>query len=442
MDTTDNLGLPYIVAAQAQKHVTHNEALRTLDALVHLMVLDKDLATPPGSPAAGDRYIVAASPTGAWSDQAGNIAAWQDGAWAFHAPREGWLAWVADESRLYARQAAAWAPMPTVFDSSAGILDDAGKAELVFHATPGAANHLAITNAATGTSPVLAAEGDDPDIDLRLAPKGTGVVQAAGQVAVSSGVYPPLSAERTTSNTSTPLSPHRLLATTSGDMSDGFGAILGFSLRDDSGVISEGIATVRALRSGADNSGRLQLTTLNAGNDIVGHEIAPAGNNYFPNVGTTASAANAVLNSGSVPANELLRSTSSRRYKREIEDIENDRADKVLKLRPVWYRSMLQTDRQDWSHYGLIAEEVAAVDPRLVHWGYRDQDWEILQINEGDVSLFERRLKDNATLSPDGVAYDRLAVLLLSVVKRQQERIIGCETKVSEALALAHHQSA
>jgi len=77
MDNTPNLQLPYLIAAQAQKHVTHNEALRTLDAIVQLLVLDKDLATPPGSPADGNRYIVAASPTGAWTGQAGKIAAWQ-----------------------------------------------------------------------------------------------------------------------------------------------------------------------------------------------------------------------------------------------------------------------------------------------------------------------------------------------------------------------------
>src|SRR5262245_34467817 len=96
MDDTANLKLPYIVAAQAQKHVTHNEALRALDAIVQLMVLDKDLAAPPGSPVAGDRYIVAASPIGAWAGQAGKVAAFQDGAWAFYAPQEGWIAWVAD----------------------------------------------------------------------------------------------------------------------------------------------------------------------------------------------------------------------------------------------------------------------------------------------------------------------------------------------------------
>jgi len=106
-DTT-HLVLPYIEAAQAQKHVTHNEALRTLDSVVQLAVLDTDLAAPPASPVEGARYIVATSASGAWAGQAGRIAAWQDGAWAFHVPREGWLAWVADEDKLYVHDGAAW----------------------------------------------------------------------------------------------------------------------------------------------------------------------------------------------------------------------------------------------------------------------------------------------------------------------------------------------
>lgn len=109
MADSPNLVLPYIEAAQAQKHVTHNEALRALDVVVQLAVLDKDLAAPPGSPAEGARYIVAASASGAWSGQSGKIAAWQDGAWAFRTPREGWLAWVADEDKLYVHDGAAWA---------------------------------------------------------------------------------------------------------------------------------------------------------------------------------------------------------------------------------------------------------------------------------------------------------------------------------------------
>lgn len=108
-DTTANLALPYIAAAQAQKHITHNEALRMLDAIVHVGVIDKDLATPPASPAESARYIVPAGATGVWSGQTGRIAAYQNGAWAFFAAKAGWLAWVADESRLYAFTGSAWA---------------------------------------------------------------------------------------------------------------------------------------------------------------------------------------------------------------------------------------------------------------------------------------------------------------------------------------------
>jgi len=112
MDDTPNLKLPYILAAQSQKHVTHNEALRALDAIVQLAVLDKDLATPPGSPGNGDRYLVAASPTAAWAGHAMHVAAWQDGAWVFYAPVAGWLAWVEDESQSYLFSGGGWIPAP------------------------------------------------------------------------------------------------------------------------------------------------------------------------------------------------------------------------------------------------------------------------------------------------------------------------------------------
>lgn len=316
------------------------------------------------------------------------------------------------------------------FDEGTGLTDDAGNAQLVLHKTASAVNHIGLTNAATGTAPQLTAEGTDANIDLRLSPKGTGVVRSNGQLAVSSPTYPPLSAERTTGATNTPLSPLRLLATTSGNMTDGFGVILGFSIRDNSGVISEGIATVRALRSGADNSARLQITTLNAGVEVIGHEVAPAGNNYFPNIGTTASAANAFLNSGSSPANELLRSTSSRRYKREIEDIDDRYVDNALRLRPVWYRSAISADRPDWSHYGLIAEEVAEIDPRLVHWGYRQEDWETLPSTDSNSGRSERRLRSGAQKVPEGVAYERLTVLLLGLIKRHQACIEALQAKL------------
>jgi hypothetical protein len=76
---TPNLNLPYIAAAQAQKHVTHNEAIRALDAVVQLSVLDRSLTSAPGTPGECDRHIVAAGSTGAWSGHDFEIAAWQDG---------------------------------------------------------------------------------------------------------------------------------------------------------------------------------------------------------------------------------------------------------------------------------------------------------------------------------------------------------------------------
>jgi hypothetical protein len=106
--TTANLALPELAAAQAQKHVTVNEALRSLDALVQLAVLDRDLAAPPGTPAEGQRWLVAASPSGDWAGHADEIAVWQDDGWDFYTPQIGWLAYVADEGALLAWTGNGW----------------------------------------------------------------------------------------------------------------------------------------------------------------------------------------------------------------------------------------------------------------------------------------------------------------------------------------------
>ncbi|CAA2101474.1 hypothetical protein MBUL_01194 [Methylobacterium bullatum] len=107
--TTDSLALPLIAAAQAGKHVTHNEALIVLDRLVQLACLDKDLTAPPPSPTEGDRYLVAAAaPTGAWTGLSGHIVHFHDGVWNGLAPRAGWLAYLADEDAFYRFDGTAW----------------------------------------------------------------------------------------------------------------------------------------------------------------------------------------------------------------------------------------------------------------------------------------------------------------------------------------------
>jgi Protein of unknown function (DUF2793) len=108
MEETDNLSLPYLMAAQSQKHVTHNESLRALDVVVQLAVEDRDLSTPPASPAAGARYLIAAPGTADWSGHEGEITAFQDGAWMFHTPQEGWIVWVSDEDAALVFNGAAW----------------------------------------------------------------------------------------------------------------------------------------------------------------------------------------------------------------------------------------------------------------------------------------------------------------------------------------------
>src|SRR3546814_15984185 len=66
---TPRFALPLLAVAQAQKEVTHNEALTLLDALVHAAIEAGPLATPPASPAVGPCWIVDADATGAWTGE-------------------------------------------------------------------------------------------------------------------------------------------------------------------------------------------------------------------------------------------------------------------------------------------------------------------------------------------------------------------------------------
>jgi Protein of unknown function (DUF2793) len=109
MSDSLNLNLPYVEAAQAQKHVTVNEALSRLDALVHLAVVSRDIAAPPVAPTLGDRYLIPILPTGSWATHGGQIAMWLEGAWVYVVPKEGWRLWVSDEDVLLTYTGTGWA---------------------------------------------------------------------------------------------------------------------------------------------------------------------------------------------------------------------------------------------------------------------------------------------------------------------------------------------
>lgn len=118
-DVTPRLGLPYVVAAQAQKHIPINESFARLDGLVQLAVESRAIAVQPASPVAGGVWILPASATGvAWVGQpAGTLMRFEAGAWEPLAPAEGVLAWVKDENQMVAFDGAAWTPLSSTFRS-------------------------------------------------------------------------------------------------------------------------------------------------------------------------------------------------------------------------------------------------------------------------------------------------------------------------------------
>ncbi len=100
MSVTNRLALPFIDAAQSQKHVTHNEALVDLDALVHLSVKARNVTAPPVAVAEGDRYLIGAGAGGAFAGKTNAVAAFDNGGWAFLSPRTGWRTFVETENTL------------------------------------------------------------------------------------------------------------------------------------------------------------------------------------------------------------------------------------------------------------------------------------------------------------------------------------------------------
>jgi hypothetical protein len=145
-DTSTHLGLPYLLAAQAQKHVTHNEALRLLDSMVQLSVLDRTRTTPPASPADGDRHLVASGATGLWAGWDLNVAFWVDGVWMRLVPRPGWLVWIAAEQVFVVWNGSAWDPVGVPQDVSDAIFS------LVNDADPTKKALFSLSGITTGTT--------------------------------------------------------------------------------------------------------------------------------------------------------------------------------------------------------------------------------------------------------------------------------------------------
>lgn len=95
---TPRLALPLLAPGQAQKEMSHNEALTLIDIAVHGNIASAAaLDSPPEEFEAGQCWIVGSDPEGAWAGHAGAIAGWTAGGWRFVAPREGMRLWIDSE---------------------------------------------------------------------------------------------------------------------------------------------------------------------------------------------------------------------------------------------------------------------------------------------------------------------------------------------------------
>ncbi len=139
----------------------------------------------------------------------------------------------------------------------------------------------------------------------------------------------------------------------------------------------------------------------------------------MPNVYNNAAAVSANVNIAST--GELVRATSSIKYKTDVETLADSYADAILQCRPVWYRSLCSFDNPTWGYWGFIAEEVAKIDPRLVFW----KTVETSHDENGSV------VETPCDPEPEGVQYDRFVPHLLNLIKRQKEQIEAIEAKVA-----------
>lgn len=172
-------------------------------------------------------------------------------------------------------------------------------------------------------------------------------------------------------------------------------------------------------RSGADDLSLATGGTLALRITNIGHVALPAQYNRV-----TANAANMYYASNTF----IYRATSSAKYKTDVETMGDEFADAILELRPVWYKSLGDHDPESWGYWGLIAEEVAEVDARLVHWGCPDSYEAVNDENGEPVPPTAADMTE-----PEGVQYERLVPHLINIAARQRDQIVALEARLDAA---------
>ncbi len=161
METTGRFDLPLIMPNQAQKHITHNEALTLIDGLCHLVIKSFGQTTPPVDALIDEAYVIGANATGLWFDEDNNIALNTDTGWRFIAPRQGIIALDSGSSKLVLFDQGAWQPLGNAVDLSTSFL-------LGINTTADTTNRLALRSNAALLTALHVGDGGNGDMQLKI----------------------------------------------------------------------------------------------------------------------------------------------------------------------------------------------------------------------------------------------------------------------------------
>lgn len=293
-DILPNLKLPLLKPAQAQKAVTHNEALLILDSLVQLSVLDRDRTFPPsGLSEIGARHIVAAPGALDWAGQADAIATMTETGWRFDVPEVGFVGFDQAQGELIAFTQTGWTAL--AFGNGMNNITELG-----INATADTTNRLALsapaslfTHEGAGHQVKVnkAAVGDTASLLFQSGYDGHAEIGLTGDNSLSFNVSPDgatwhkaLSLHPTTGHASGAAIQQSATDVTAGRL---MRADFGYSPGNLLGTVSEasGLPTGAVIESGSNANG--QFVRFADGTQICHAQISMLGIGFTTAIGAT-----------------------------------------------------------------------------------------------------------------------------------------------------------
>jgi hypothetical protein len=128
---TPRLALPMLAVGQAQKEITHNEALVLIDALIAARAVEANAVTPPASPQAGQCWALGAAPTGVWQGKGGQLAIATAGGWRFCDVEDDFAVRIGNGGARWTRAGSGWiAPPALALPNGGSVIDSEARAAI------------------------------------------------------------------------------------------------------------------------------------------------------------------------------------------------------------------------------------------------------------------------------------------------------------------------